>query len=189
VDPYPVLGVAPDVSDAELRRAYLRLARKNHPDSHPADRRGAAERRMQDINAAWALVGDPQKRRQHDRSVRATSSDGPTTPGSRTNYDADRRAWMHDPNHPYWSEGAGADPFDFLDNRPLTTAGGRGNGRPLAIVPPALVLGGLALLFFGVAISAGGIVVMGFFSLVFGGLAFLIVPFMDMAKSRRQDRL
>jgi hypothetical protein len=60
-DPYQVLGVDPSASTADIRRAYLRLARVNHPDAAGGD-----VARMAEINAAWQLLGDPQRRAAYD---------------------------------------------------------------------------------------------------------------------------
>ena len=53
--------MAPDADAAEVRQAYLRLARTHHPD-----RTGGDGDRMQAVNAAWAVLGDPIRRRQYD---------------------------------------------------------------------------------------------------------------------------
>lgn len=63
-DPYLVLGVARSCDGETLKNAYRRLVRENHPDV-VADK-GAATLRMTQINAAWALIGDPQKRADFD---------------------------------------------------------------------------------------------------------------------------
>ena len=63
-DPYLVLGVARSCDGETLKNAYRRLVRENHPDVVPD--KSAATIRMTQINAAWALVGDPQKRAAFD---------------------------------------------------------------------------------------------------------------------------
>ncbi|NNE72245.1 MAG: J domain-containing protein [Acidimicrobiales bacterium] len=65
-DHYRTLGLDPTASPSELRRAYLRLARQNHPDSVPDSQRAAAAKRMGRINAAWAELGDAERRRAYD---------------------------------------------------------------------------------------------------------------------------
>ena len=62
-DPYKVLGVSPDASDEEIKRAYRALAKKYHPDLNPGDQEAA--RRMQEVNAAYEQIKDPEKFRQH----------------------------------------------------------------------------------------------------------------------------
>ncbi len=58
-DPYKVLGVSPDASDDEIKRAYRKLAKQYHPDLNPGD--AEAARKMQEINAAYEQIKDPTK--------------------------------------------------------------------------------------------------------------------------------
>lgn len=58
-DPYKVLGVSPDASDDEIKRAYRQLAKKYHPDLHPGD--AEAAKKMQEINAAYEQIKNPEK--------------------------------------------------------------------------------------------------------------------------------
>ena len=58
-DPYKVLGVSPDASDEEIKRAYRRLAKKYHPDLNPGD--AEAARKMQQVNDAYEQIKNPQK--------------------------------------------------------------------------------------------------------------------------------
>ena len=53
-DPYKVLGVAPDASDEEIKKAYRDLTKKYHPDLNPGDEEAA--RKMNDINAAYDAI-------------------------------------------------------------------------------------------------------------------------------------
>ena len=63
-DFYKVLGVAKDATAADIKKAYRKLARANHPDSHPGDQ--AAEDRFKAIAEAYDVVGDAEKRKQYD---------------------------------------------------------------------------------------------------------------------------
>ena len=61
-DPYQVLGVSPDASDEEIKRAYRKLAKQYHPDLNPGDE--AAAKKMQQINAAYDQIKNPEKYQQ-----------------------------------------------------------------------------------------------------------------------------
>ncbi|NOX94759.1 MAG: DnaJ domain-containing protein [Alphaproteobacteria bacterium] len=63
-DPYKILGVSTDVSDADIKKAYRKLAKKLHPDLNPGDKR--AEERFKEVSAAFDLLGDPEKRAKFD---------------------------------------------------------------------------------------------------------------------------
>jgi curved DNA-binding protein len=63
-DYYQTLGVARTASQAEIKKAYRKLARQHHPDRNAGDK--AAERRFKDVNEAHAVLGDPDKRTRYD---------------------------------------------------------------------------------------------------------------------------
>jgi len=65
-DPYKVLGVSPDASDEEIKKAYRRLAKQYHPDRNPGDK--AAAQKMQEINAAYEQIKNPQAYQQTRQS-------------------------------------------------------------------------------------------------------------------------
>ena len=58
-DPYKVLGVSPDASDEEIKKAYRRLAKQYHPDRNPGD--AEAAKKMQEVNAAYEQIKNPEK--------------------------------------------------------------------------------------------------------------------------------
>ena len=72
-DYYKALGVSKDATAAEIKKAYRKLARLNHPDSNRGDK--AAEERFKAIAEAYDVVGDPDKRKQYDQ-VRAVGMGG-----------------------------------------------------------------------------------------------------------------
>src|SRR5260370_16499765 len=63
--PYEVLGVKPDASAEEIRKAYRKLAKELHPDLNPG--KPAAEARFKALTAANDILSDPEKRARYDR--------------------------------------------------------------------------------------------------------------------------
>lgn len=169
---YEVLGVAESAGPGELRQAYLTKARRHHPDRQSdASRRAAAEAHMRDINAAWAVLGDPDRRRRYDAERHESARSA-------------RR-----PNAPH----AGFVPLDdddidyaeLLDDTPLE---GTDVPRWLQVLPAALLaLGGLAIVF-GFIAMIGPLLGLGTFLLVLAVLSFLAAPAVAVMRSYQHDR-
>jgi DnaJ-class molecular chaperone len=64
-DPYTVLGVSKSASEAEIKSAFRKLAKKHHPDANKDDAKAAS--RFAELNAAYEIVGDDEKRKAFDR--------------------------------------------------------------------------------------------------------------------------
>ena len=62
---YEVLGVSREASDEDIKKAYRKLVFQHHPDRNP--HKTDAEERIREINVAYEIVGDPEKRRSYDR--------------------------------------------------------------------------------------------------------------------------
>mgnify|MGYP001222840222 CR=1 FL=1 len=73
-DFYRVLGVSKDADDAEIKKAYRKLARTWHPDQNPGD--ASAEQKFKEIGEAYAVLSDPEQRKQYD-ALRAMAGGGP----------------------------------------------------------------------------------------------------------------
>lgn len=82
-DPYDILGVSRTASPDDVKKAYRRLAKQHHPDRNPNDK--SAERRFKEIQAAYEVLGDPEKRAQYDQF----GAGGPTP---------EFHHWTQDPN-------------------------------------------------------------------------------------------
>lgn len=94
-DPYEILGVSRTATPEEIKRAYRRLAKQHHPDHNPQNAAAAGERFKQ-IQAAYEVLGDPERRAQYDRF----GAGGPAP---------DVRTWAQDGAH----AGAEGMPFNF----------------------------------------------------------------------------
>ena len=77
-DFYAILGVPKDVDEKTLKKTYRKLAREWHPDSKPGDK--AAEQKFKDIGEAYAVLSDPEQRKQYD-AIRAMGGGARFTAG------------------------------------------------------------------------------------------------------------
>lgn len=103
-DFYAILGVSKDASDADIKKAYRKLARKYHPDQNPGD--SAAETKFKEISEAHSVLSDAEERKEYD-AIRAMGSGARfTAPG-----------------------GAGAGGFEDVFGTMFGGPGGRGGTR------------------------------------------------------------
>ena len=64
-DYYEVLGIEKSADDATIKKAYRALAKKYHPDMNPGD--AEAEKKFKEASEAYAILSDPEKKRQYDQ--------------------------------------------------------------------------------------------------------------------------
>ena len=133
-NPYDVLGVAKGASEADIKKAYRRLAKTHHPDRNKDD--AAAKDRFAEANAAYEILGDADKRGQFDRGEidndgkpRATGFEGFSGfGGGRGNaFDFENMARGRGP-HPAGGGGIGDDIFSTLFGEAFRAGGAGGGG-------------------------------------------------------------
>lgn len=71
---YAILGVKQSDSDAVIKKAYRKLAKKYHPDNDPSEQ---AKEKMIDVSKAWEILGNKKKREQYDMELSGTKADDP----------------------------------------------------------------------------------------------------------------
>lgn len=185
---YEVLGVAPDVSEEDLRRAYLRLARRYHPDRQlDGDPRAAAdaEARMRRINGAWQVLGSPSTRAEYDRSLRApdASAPGASAPGASATAPTVRPPSSE--FRPYFEHDEDDDDswrYEPDEGDPATAP-----PRSLLIAPPVLLAVSVLLLVAGLTIEAPGVVATALIGALFSLLLFVGAPVVTLFRSRSAE--
>ena len=187
VDPYAVLGVDRDASTTQIRRAYVHLARRTHPDVRGDD--VTADEEMRQINAAWEVLSDPDARAALDRrlangprSGAPGASETPSTAWTPPNGSPGQRATSSE-----WRD------FDLSDSD--IDVGFDGDDRAISgaelpvwmrLGAPAAFMAGVFAVIFGVLTGAFFLVRLGLMSLGFAALLFVLSPFVALLRSRRE---
>ncbi|MCK8465540.1 DnaJ domain-containing protein [Aliiroseovarius sp. S1339] len=119
-DPYKVLGVAKDATEAEIKKAYRKLAKSLHPDLNPGDKAKAAE--FQAVSAAYDIIGDADKRKRFDAGeIDASGQERPQRQYYREYADTDPQG--------RYASGAGYGDFDDLSDVFSDLFGARAQAR------------------------------------------------------------
>ena len=173
---YDTLDVSRTADPAEIRAAYLRLARRHHPDTNRAGDDGPApddDFVMRQLNEAWAVLGDNAMRRDYDRSL------GPDPSRAQAGH-ATSRPWR-----PLSGEPDELDEDDVIDDVPY----GAGSEIPrwVQLLPPGLVVLALFCLAVGFVTSITPLLALGITSGLLAIVAFLAAPFLAVMMSRRAE--
>ncbi len=176
---YDTLGVDPTASEQEIRKVYVDLARRHHPDFHTdagPEARAAADRRMRQINEAWSVLGDAERRATYDLTLRDPS-------GSSSVTTAPKREWRPiEPDDPNEIE---VDPRDLSDDVPIVADAKPPRSLPFFVA--LFFIGSLVVLSFGLVTRVPAILALG--AILFGLtiLALVAAPLLVLAKSWRGD--
>lgn len=189
---YEVLGVVPESDPGEIRKAYLSAARRYHPDFHAdADAvvRAGNARRMQELNQAWEVLGDPAARAAYDRTLLAGDDPGvarraareqqvqrPQVPkGKGWTPRADDDGWMTDFE-------AWADETDDLAPEAPRSA----RRRAVTLLPIGLFALAVVSAFVGLAVQLDELVALAFVCVILAGGLFIMLPMYEMSRGRRR---
>lgn len=171
---YEVLGVGPRASAAELHRAYLALARRHHPDFHggaDAPAREDAERRMQAVTAAWAVLGHPDRRAAYDRSL-GGGGDGGGRPEPEV--------------APFRPFDRSADP-DPLDQPNVPYRAAPGPPRSLTLLPVGLFAASVAVFCIGLVLSLTALLGLAVVLFVAASIGFFVLPLLALSRARDDE--
>lgn len=123
-DPYTVLGVARDASQADIKSAYRKLAKTLHPDLHPGDK--TKEKEFLKVGSAYAILSDVEKRRQFDAGeIDARGQERPQQQYYRQHAEADPQG-RYASSDGYGDFGDASDIFADLFSRRARGGGGAG---------------------------------------------------------------
>jgi len=193
VNHYEVLGVPMGADPAEIRRSYLRLARRHHPDRNVgADvaTQRASRRTMADVNLAWEVLGDPSRRRRYDEDVRRGTADtgratvvGPAgpPPGQGWRPRADDTAWMHD--FEAWRNGSDELAPDELSDAPYPGRSRR-QRSPVMVLPVGLFMAAVAIGCVSLALQSRALLAAAFLGVALSAVLFVMLPVIVMTRSR-----
>lgn len=171
-DHYEVLGVSPRASEAQVREAYVALARKYHPDFHTDSNRDAAEEAMQRVNEAWSVLRNSDRRQDYDRSLKFG--------GSERTSGATQSEWVP------FDSGPDPDPADF-DDGPI--AGANPLPRSITMAPVAGAVASIVMLAAGTLLSSRGIVTLGVVGLAISLALFFLVPLFALSRAERDPEM
>lgn len=179
---YDVLGIPTGADPAEIRRAYVKLARRFHPDAHagrsPAER-AHAERRMRDVNEAWTTLSDPTRRRAYDEVITRARPD----PGPRARQAPPGAGWRPRPDDDAWMD----DFASWRDETDVFPPDPPGPRRPVRLLPAGILAVGAFVAVLGLVLGSRGVLAVAF---MFAGVSLALwiwLPLAELARSRADD--
>lgn len=184
---YEALGVEPGSDAASIRRAYLAAARRHHPDYHVGSdepTRVRHARRMQEVNQAWEVLGDPVARVGYDRALLAGQDPGVQRRAAREPEVPKGKGWTPRAGDDGWMDdfAAWADEHDELPpDEPRSTR------RNVAAVAPVGLLAAAGFLgFLGLLLAMPGLVALAGICAIFSIGLFVMLPMFEMSRSSRR---
>ncbi|MEX2658358.1 MAG: J domain-containing protein [Acidimicrobiales bacterium] len=169
---YEVLGVAVDAPTGAIRDAFVALARRHHPDYFVAaspKARTKAEQRMRDINEAWAVLSDPQRRTAYDRE-RGLAPEAAT----------------FQPFEP--DDASDVDPRDEPDTPYRVVAPREERQTRIATLAPILLFAAsVALFVFGLVLNVASVLALAVVVFMLSCAGFVLVPLLQLSRATRDE--
>lgn len=175
---YEVLGVAKDAPVTEIRRAYVGLARRHHPDffidDDPSVRRDA-EQRMRAINEAWSVLNDAGRRQTYDRAEGLAGAGAAGDTGGR-------------PFEPFDPGDDDVNPLDLPDV-PYRPAAGRDGrlGRVATLAPVSAFAASIVLGALGLVVGSTGLLALAVAAFVMACLGFVVLPLVALSRASQDE--
>jgi curved DNA-binding protein CbpA len=166
---YDVLGVDPEASPEEIQRAYRLLALRHHPDVAPEADRSA----MASINGAWEVLGDPDRRRSYDASIRAPeTSPAPEAPPAPD--------WepLSDDDDDIDPEDLSDEPYAPMERKPADM---------LVMTPVLLILVAVAVFFFSIMSGSEALRTFSILLVPVSAVGFVMAPLFVMLRSKSRS--
>lgn len=166
MDHYEALDADPSESETALRRRYLSLARRYHPDqlvSASEEERNEAAERMRVVNQAWAVLGDKGRRLRYDQTLFEST------------IESAKEEWK---------------PFDDSYEPEYEEPVVPGRAKPpkwLTVGPPLLVATGVVFVVVGGVLGAAPLV-LGLLLILIGAISFVLAPIAVMVMSARSEK-
>ncbi len=166
MDHYKALEADPTESESALRRRYLSLARKYHPDQLVSESDAAKEEageRMRAVNEAWAVLGDKARRLRYDQTL------------FESNIETAKEEWR---------------PFDDSYVPEYEEPVMPGRARPpkwMTVAPPLFIVSGAVITVIG-GILGGAVFAFGLILILLGAISFVLAPVAVMVMSARSER-
>ena len=184
---YEGLGVEPESEAGEIRRAYLAAARRYHPDFHAdADDRTRTvnARRMQELNEAWEVLGQPEARSRYDRMLHTSTDPGVQRRAAREPDVPAGKGWTPRSGDDGWMSDfdAWADEHDELPPDEPRSAG----RTALTMLPVGLFALAVPCVFVGLAVKLNELVALGFICVIIAAGLFIMLPMYEMSRGRRR---
>lgn len=184
---YDALGVPTTSDAAAIRQAYLAAARRFHPDFHAhADEatRVANARRMQELNEAWEVLGDPASRLAYDRTLAVAADPGVARRAAREPVVPEGKGWTPRAGDDGWLEdfeGWANEADDLAPDPPRSTSRNAVTVLPVLLFVAAVVIG-----FVGLAVQLKALVAVAAICVILSLGLFLLLPMFEMSRGRRR---